>query len=85
MAYGRFSLYLGLSFDLLQVALHLRLHVIELVGRVTSFVALQVGTRHQIRPAVELLAVLVDHLEIEFVGGGQAPSFPTIGRLDRRG
>jgi hypothetical protein len=64
-----------------QVALHLRLHLIELVGRITGDVALNVGTRQQIRSAEELLAVLVDHLEIEIFGGGQSLSLHTFGRF----
>jgi hypothetical protein len=57
---------------LIQVALLLRLHLIELVSCIAGGVALEVGTRDEIRPAENLLAVLVDSLEIEIFGDRQS-------------
>src|ERR1700735_1199584 len=59
---------------LIQVALLLRLHLIELVSRVAGGVALNAGSRHKIRSAEKLLAVFVDDLEIEISGLRQSPS-----------
>src|ERR1700722_1971715 len=79
---------------LIQVALLLRLHLIELVSCIAGGVALEVGTRDKVRPAEKLLAVLVDHLEIEIsgdrqslgVGGGELAGTRSglrVGRLAR--
>ena len=62
MGYRRPSLCLGLRFDLVQVALRLRLHVIDLIGGIAGDVALKMRTRHHIRSAEELPAVLVNHI-----------------------
>jgi hypothetical protein len=53
---------------LVQVALLLRFHLFELVGRIASAIATDAGSRDKIGAAEKLLAVLVDYFEIEILG-----------------
>ena len=58
--------------EVAQVAVGLLLQRIELLGRITGGVALDARSGLEIRPAVKLLAILVDQFEVEISSGCQS-------------
>jgi hypothetical protein len=71
--------------ELVELALLLRLELIELLGRIAGGVALDTGSRDKIRTAVNLLPILVDQFEIEISRLGQSPGVGGLERVGARG